>query len=412
MTKLLNRMTLIGVVILASVLLPYFGEIIVGKGKIPGDFFDFPPQMTPYDVKAPFSWPVFIAIGAVCLFITVFYFFPTLFGFKKVTIATKISHEKGKFPVWFWLGAFLMFGAMFFMWGKFSGPKFITNWALLPLFWGAIIFFDGIVYYRTCGRSIINDRPQTLIAIAVCSIGGWAYFEYLNFFVKENWYYPAGDMISTEQFIIYSLLGSSALLTIAFELYMMLETFPRLAVKYTQGPKVVVGKSIWKIILFASLLIMFLISLFPNQFFFFIWLVPLLAFLAVLEILDIWTPFTPMRKGNWTPLLLMCLTYLIQGFFHEMWNYFSAEHLANGEILTYNPGFWMYSVPYVNDFHLFEMPILGFFGYLPFGLYCWIAWLVYAYMCGINPQFENVSDEKIGFVVNANFAASSDTKSS
>lgn len=95
-----------------------------------------------------------------------------------------------------------------------------------------------------------------------------------------------------------------------------------------------------------------------------------------------------------------------------MWNYFSAEHLANGEILTYNPGFWMYSVPYVNDFHLFEMPILGFFGYLPFGLYCWIAWLVYAYMCGINPQFENSSDEKIGFVVNTNFAVSSDIKSS
>ncbi|NJO92690.1 MAG: hypothetical protein HC831_29775 [Chloroflexia bacterium] len=59
MTKLLNRMTLVGVVILASVLLPYIGEIIVGKGKVPGDFFDFPPQMTAHDVKAPFSWPVY-----------------------------------------------------------------------------------------------------------------------------------------------------------------------------------------------------------------------------------------------------------------------------------------------------------------------------------------------------------------
>ena len=73
MTKLLNRMTLIGEVIIASVLLPYIGELIVGKGTIPSDFFDFPPKMTPHDVKAPFSWPIFIAIGVVCLFISIFY---------------------------------------------------------------------------------------------------------------------------------------------------------------------------------------------------------------------------------------------------------------------------------------------------------------------------------------------------
>lgn len=391
MTTLLRKMTIIGAVLLASIFLPVIGELIITKGSIPDDFFRFPPDMTPHDVKAPFSWIIFISIALVCFLIVLFYFFPTLFGFKKAKIdRTQAPKIERRIPSWFWIGAFLMFGAMFFMWGKFSGPKFITNWTLLPLFWGAIIFFDGIVYYRTGGRSIINDRPQTLMAIAVCSIGGWAYFEYLNFFVKENWYYPKGDLISTEQFMIYSLLGSSALLTIAFELYMLLESFPRLAIKYTIGPKLVVGKKVWKLILFGSLLIMLLIGIFPNEFFFFIWLAPLMAFLAILQILDIWTPFTPIQeKGNWAPLVLMCLTYLIQGFFHETWNYFSALHLSNNEIVTYNPGFWQYSVPYVNRFHVFEMPVLGFFGYLPFGLYCWVAWLLFAYMLGIDPKFEN-----------------------
>jgi len=391
MSSLLKRMSIVTAIVLATIFLPIIGELIMSKGAIPDDFFRFPPQMTPHDIKAPFNIGVFIGIALVCLAIAVFYLFPGLFGFKKVNITIDHSNkEKGKIPVWFWIGAFLMFGAMFFMWGKFSGPKFITNWTLLPLFWGAIIFFDGIVYYRTGGKSIINQRPQTLVAIAVCSIGGWAYFEYLNFFVKENWYYPRGDMISTEQFMIYSLLGSSALLTIAFELYMLLESFPKLAVKYTQGPKLVVSKKIWKIILFSSLLIMFLISIFPDELFFFIWLAPLLVFLSILELLDIWTPFTPIQKsGNWSPFALMCLTYLIQGFFHEFWNYFSASHLPGGEIITYNPGFWMYSVPYVNVLHVFEMPLLGFFGYLPFGLYCWVAWILFAYMLGLNPKFEN-----------------------
>ena len=391
MNAVLKRISILSAVLLASVFLPLIGELIVMKGKLPFDFFGFPPAITPQDVKAPFNLPVFIAIALVCLAITIFYFFPTLFGFKKATLPSNISKkEKGKIPVWFWLGAILMFGAMFFMWGKFSGPKFITNWTLLPLFWGAIIFFDGIVYYRMAGRSIINDRPRTLIAIAVCSIGGWAYFEYLNFFVKENWYYPKGDLISTEQFMIYSLLGSSALLTIAFELYMLLESFPKLAIKYTQGPKLKVSKATWKIILAGSLLVMLLISIFPDELFFFIWLAPLLLFLSILEIFGIWTPFTPIVKnGNWTPFVLMCLTYLIQGFFHECWNFFSASHLPNNEIITYNPGFWMYSVPYVNVLHIFEMPLLGFFGYLPFGLYCWVAWLLFAELLGIDPKFEN-----------------------
>jgi hypothetical protein len=41
------------------------------------------------------------------------------------------------------------------------------------------------------------------------------------------------------------------------------------------------------------------------------------------------------------------------GFFWEMWNYFSYPK-------------WVYSVPFVNVVHIFEMPLLGYGGYLPF----------------------------------------------
>jgi hypothetical protein len=30
----------------------------------------------------------------------------------------------------------------------------------------------------------------------------------------------------------------------------------------------------------------------------------------------------------------------------------------------------VYVIPYVDAFHLFEMPLLGYAGYLPFGLAC------------------------------------------
>ena len=34
---------------------------------------------------------------------------------------------------------------------------------------------------------------------------------------------------------------------------------------------------------------------------------------------------------------------------------------------------WIYTVPFVQRWHVFEMPVLGYLGYLPFGLECGLA---------------------------------------
>ena len=39
---------------------------------------------------------------------------------------------------------------------------------------------------------------------------------------------------------------------------------------------------------------------------------------------------------------------------------------------------WIYAVPYVHRFQYFEMPLLGLFGYIPFGIECLVitdAWM-------------------------------------
>jgi hypothetical protein len=54
---------------------------------------------------------------------------------------------------------------------------------------------------------------------------------------------------------------------------------------------------------------------------------------------------------------LWALAALCCGLFWEMWN---AHSLAR----------WQYALPYVERFRIFEMPALGYAGYLPFGLEC------------------------------------------
>jgi len=50
---------------------------------------------------------------------------------------------------------------------------------------------------------------------------------------------------------------------------------------------------------------------------------------------------------------------VICGFFWEMWNYFSYPK-------------WIYHTPGANFLHIFQMPLLGYGGYVPF------AWELFA----------------------------------
>jgi len=135
---------------------------------------------------------------------------------------------------------------------------------------------------------------------------------------------------------------------------------------------------------------LFISGLYPDKLFFLLWLASLIILTIVLERMKIWTPFTPMKDGNWSPMLIFALTYLIQGFLLEFWNYFSGVHEGGEVVLTYTPAYWTYSIPYVNVYHVFEMPVLGLLGYLPFGVYCWVWWIVFAYLLNIPTQFSKL----------------------
>jgi hypothetical protein len=51
----------------------------------------------------------------------------------------------------------------------------------------------------------------------------------------------------------------------------------------------------------------------------------------------------------------LALGALVCGFFWELWNFYSYPK-------------WTYHTPGVEFLHVFEMPLLGFLGYPPFGL--------------------------------------------
>jgi len=395
--KILNRnLRYLVLVMLAMVFLPYIGGYIYVHGTFPEGYFQFPPITAKQ--KPSFS-PIVFCAGALLMagFIT-FYLFPRVFGFRKVDVPFSGISEGGRsvrLPWWFWVGNLLWGVTLFVLWGHFPGPAPIIHWAALFLFWGFSLMVDGIVYKRTGGVSLLTSAPRELIGIGTASISGWLLFEFLNFFVDDNWCYPFGGQMPLSEFVMYAVIASSGLMPMALEWYSFFNVFPKLRYRFSFGPKIVFSKTLKIVLLVLSLTVMFLIPFFPMVMFPALWVAPMVILACMLSLLQRWTPFTGIRDGNWGPLALSALSYGVQGILCECWNYFSGIHNPDGSITTHNPDYWTYSIPYIDKYHVFEMPLLGLMGYLPFGVYCAVWWIAFAYLLNIPTQFFDDGSEPL-----------------
>ncbi len=380
-----NRRLFITLSVIIIIVAPLIGALINYKGDLASHFFTFPP--TAATPKPGFNLTVFIVLFFACAFFVVLYLYPWIFGFKKPEQRETPKITKVKYPIWFWIGLTVAIIDAVILWGHFSRPRFIINLGFIPIIWGLVFTIDGIVYKRSGGHSIVKDRPINLLWIGICSAFGWGYFEYLSLYVGVNWYYPEAHMLSTFEFYIYAFVGGAALVPFVFEIFMLLYTFKKLNRRYSYGPKVSLSKSVQIILLIIGIISLFLISFFPFILYPLLWIGPVLILSIIFDMVGLWTPFRPIvKEGNWTPLALIGLGNFISGLICEGTNFLSANH---NPFHTFVPGYWKYSIPYVDKFHVFEMPLEGLFGYLPYGIYNWIVWIAFAYFFKITTQFDD-----------------------
>jgi len=333
---------------------------------LPPGFGVFPPLF----VADPpgFNLTIFILLAIVELAFIIFLIFPQWFGFSQLNPQPEPPGKS--LPIWFWLG---LVTTLFFWWLMWTRETVFSNlvyYAFTPLWWGFIFTLDGLSYRFSGGYSLFANRPKTLLISAAVSLGGWFFFEYFDYFALGNWYYPNSTMpeLSHTTIVWLYIIAYTTVWPAIFEWYTLLNCFPKLVARYAQGPKLnLPGKPL----LYLSFMLIFAVVFYPYPLFWVMWIGPFLGFAGLLIALKIWTPFTALATGNWSPMLLMALSTLLNGFFWEVWNFGSA-HPASP---VTNPNYWVYDIPYVNVIHIFaEMPLLGYFGYLPFGI---LAWLVF-----------------------------------
>jgi len=228
-------------------------------------------------------------------------------------------------------------------------PTFFT-----PIAWtGYILAVDNLVF-KMRGQSLIRNRSKEFWFMLPLSVLVWLCFEGYNLHLK-NWHYinlPADPLIRWFGFIWSFATILPAILETA-ELYSSLRLF-EISIK-----RFIVGKGF--LLLFGSFGFLFL--LFPLI---------LNAGYAKYLVTAVWVGFPlffdPINRGLGRPSVIgraeegnlglffqLLAAGLTCGLFWEFWNFWAHSK-------------WVYDVPFGQGTKLFEMPIIGLLGFLPFAL--------------------------------------------
>ena len=336
---------------LASLLLglPLLGLIIAGAPVEP--YLAFPPENG--NVRhATFSWIAFI-LFTVCI---AGMLIPFLGRILKVFAQKQGRCKHRPYPWWGWLG--VLMGLMFWLlaWTRFSWFKPFQLHTFTPLWLSFIVVMNGLSYRRS-GRCLMLNRPLFFLSLFPASAAFWWFFEYLNRFV-ENWSYvqvpPDGWAYFWRATVSFSTVLAAVLSAQEWitEMEWVRRGFRDWFALELQRPRA------WTYLVFAAACLGLLsIGVWPNALFWLLWVSPLLILCSFQVALGEKTLFSGVAAGDWRVVVASAAGALFCGWFWEMWNYWSLAK-------------WTYHVPFVQRFQVFEMPLLGYAGYLPFGLEC------------------------------------------
>jgi hypothetical protein len=342
--------------LLLLLLAPLAGAYLAGAPM--EEYLVFPPMTTELTMyHEGFSSTIFWLMLLAIVVVVGPFFFRVMRRFSKEKVPWR---PRRPFPAWGWAGLALMLGGWLLAWTRFPWMENLQTFTFTPPWLGYIILVNALTQMRS-GRCMLTHQPRLLLALFLVSAVFWWYFEYLNLLV-ENWYYVNVGELSNWQFFWYATLPFSTVLPAVLSTRDLLATFPGFSAGLGNFQKVrIPDPNAWAwVILLLSLVTLAAIHYFPNQLFFMLWLAPLGVLVSMNKLAAKQTIFSGIARGRWRELYLLGMAALVCGFFWELWNYGSYTR-------------WEYAVPYVNRYHLFEMPALGYAGYLPFGLQCGVV---------------------------------------
>jgi hypothetical protein len=247
----------------------------------------------------------------------------------------------------------------------FSGNHLVGIW-FTPIVWtGYVMFVDALVY-KLRGRSLLTTDRIELVLIAIISICCWWLFEFYNAprFWRSDlelwWHYH--NLVPNP--FLRRVGYDWAFATIFPALFATAEVFAA-TVFARRSPTVAIHfsrRSLYLLIAAGVATVLLPLVVISE------WFAPL-VWLSFIFLLD---PINRLRgqpsiigdlaAGKWVRLMSLLASGAVCGVLWEFWNYWALSR-------------WTYTVPFFGNLKIFEMPVLGFLGFPPFTVECWVMYV-------------------------------------
>jgi hypothetical protein len=248
--------------------------------------------------------------------------------------------------------------------------------------WPYLLFLDGVLLFLQ-GESWLFFRTREFLRLAFLSVSVWLAFEVLNLFL-HNWRYLGLLPQWYARWPGYAL----AFATVLPGIFLTSRVLQALGLgRDARGPGRPLGRwQPWSLMLGAAMLVLPLVC--PTCAFPLIWL----AFIFLLDpfchLLGGESLLSRWASGERREILCLAAAGLICGLWWEMWNYPAGAK-------------WVYTLPAFNYWRIFEMPLLGYLGFLPFALECRV---MYNFINVLEPRlFQNRSGRRYYFLAHLAF---------
>ena len=273
-----------------------------------------------------------------------------------------IASNKIRFPIYGYAGIAIMLGAEALL---FGGNQLVGHW-FTPIVWtGYILFIDALVY-KLKGRSLLMSDRLEFLVLAVISIAVWWLCEFYNAprFWKSNqelwWHYHNLESNPYVRRAGYDW----AFATIFPAMFETAELFTlRVFRREKSRAAIKLPRAVLSVIVVGGAAAVVLPLVYPSE-----WLAPIiwLSFIMLIDPINAWrgqpSITADLARGDWRRLLSLLVAGFLCGLLWEFWNYWALAK-------------WTYTVPYFGSVKIFEMPVLGFFGFPPFAVECWVMYI-------------------------------------
>ncbi len=266
-----------------------------------------------------------------------------------------------------WFGLLLLAVSEYCLFHKIEP---FTTWFYCFAWWSYILVADNLLL-KLRGRSLLVGRGRELWRTLPLSVFIWLLFESYNFSIR-NWSYDIAPIQLWQRWLGYAVSFATVLpgIFVTSDLVEQLLGRPSGPAASEHQAVSFENRSVASPLFLAFGASMTVAPLvWPRYFFPLVWLGPIFLLDPLLEKFGVQSLGSSIFSGDRRRTWSLMLGGLFCGFMWEFWNYWAGSK-------------WIYTVPFFGKWKVFEMPVLGYLGFMPFALECWILY----HLLSIIPQ--------------------------